>query len=200
MRNETVAVPRVLLGHLREALKLDAEVDGPAKVFILQAIALEQLDRHMASISTTRHAATVTEPDGREASASAPAQEAERFAARHDMARCWEGWAIEGPGGPLYVQYAGDEESAWQFALGWPAEEGIAHAKANGARAFQVSIVERVAGVTHIVPGSGDMVIALEALTRIASDQPFGLPGDDELLARRHYARDVIATLRRGAP
>ena len=47
-------------------------------------------------------------------------------------------------------------------------------------------------------PTPDDMVIALEALTRIASDAPFGLPGDDELLARRHYARDVIATLRRG--
>ena len=66
---------------------------------------------------------------------------------------------------------------------------------------FQAWTIRHAATVTE--PGAtnpDDMVIALEALTRIASDEPFGLPGDDELLARRHYARDVIATLRRGTP
>jgi hypothetical protein len=40
------------------------------------------------------------------------------------------------------VQYGGDEADAWRVALGWPSDEEIAHAKAQGARAFQVEIRE----------------------------------------------------------
>lgn len=54
----------------------------------------------------------------------------------------WLGWVVDRPGYPLYVQYGGDEAEAWKIALGWPSSEEIAHAKANGGRAFAVEIRE----------------------------------------------------------
>ena len=56
--------------------------------------------------------------------------------------RHWSGWAIERPGLPLFVQYGGDREEAWTIALGWPSQLEIDHARAMGARAFQVRITE----------------------------------------------------------
>jgi hypothetical protein len=70
--------------------------------------------------------------------------EVARFVGQHDMTRCWLGWAIDQPGRKLFVEYGVSENDAWKFALGWPDAEEIAHAKANGSRAFQVSIVERI--------------------------------------------------------
>lgn len=54
--------------------------------------------------------------------------------------RRWLGWAIDRPGHPLFVQSCGDEEGAWDIALGWPSAEEIAAAKAAGARAFPIEI------------------------------------------------------------
>lgn len=56
--------------------------------------------------------------------------------------RRWLGWAIDRPGHPLFVQYGGDEEGAWDGALGWPPAEEIEAAKAAGARAFPIEIRE----------------------------------------------------------
>lgn len=56
------------------------------------------------------------------------------------------GWAVDRPNHPLYVQCCGTEAEAWKFALGWPAPEDIAHAKATGSRAFEIEIRERVKG------------------------------------------------------
>ena len=66
------------------------------------------------------------------------------FAEQHRTDVRWLGWAIQLHREPwFYVEYGGNEASAWQNALGWPDAEGIAHAKAQGARAFPVSILER---------------------------------------------------------
>lgn len=56
----------------------------------------------------------------------------------------WSGWAVERPGLALYVQAGGDEATAWQVALGWPDDNEIESAKANGARAIRVVIKEIV--------------------------------------------------------
>jgi hypothetical protein len=57
----------------------------------------------------------------------------------------WLGWAVILPRDPwLYVEYCADEATAWMHALGFPDDAEIAHAKANGARAFPVTIMERV--------------------------------------------------------
>ena len=55
----------------------------------------------------------------------------------------WHGWAVDVPGQRLYVGCGGDEASAWHHALGWPDDGEIAEAKARGARAFPIQIVER---------------------------------------------------------
>lgn len=55
----------------------------------------------------------------------------------------WIGWAVERSDALLYVQYGGDEASAWRTALGWPTADEIADAQAKGARAFMVEIRER---------------------------------------------------------
>lgn len=69
-----------------------------------------------------------------------------RFLEQHQMAVQWLGWAIQLPREPwLFVEYGCDEASAWRHALGWPDADDIEHAKAQGARAFPVSILERVA-------------------------------------------------------
>jgi hypothetical protein len=58
--------------------------------------------------------------------------------------RQWLGWAVILPRDPwLYVEYCADEATVWKNALGFPSDDEIAHAKANGARAFPVVIVER---------------------------------------------------------
>ena len=60
------------------------------------------------------------------------------------MSKCWLGWAVERPGMRLFVQFGGNESDAWEVALGWPHASEIAEAKAGGARAFPVRIVEDI--------------------------------------------------------
>jgi hypothetical protein len=60
--------------------------------------------------------------------------------ARATLPRRWRGWAIDRPSHPLFVQSGGDEEGAWDIALGWPSAEEIEVAKAAGARAFPIEI------------------------------------------------------------
>lgn len=145
--------------------------------------------------------------------------------ARADVA--WLGWAVVLPRTPwFHVEYGGDEASAWKHALGWPDAEEIEHAKAQGARAFPVTILPtashpqgRTKDLTDLLreaklqieylhdkfqqTGSGNAVLArIDSMLNPASFAPSApQPADEQLAAfvqaSGHSEKDALQILSR---